>query len=80
MPPNAIFITVDVVGFYPSIQHNAGLKALHEKLKKRNDKSVPMADLLNMADCVSKNNYYGFASCIKQQISGTAIGTKFSPP
>ena len=33
-----------------------------------------------MADFVLKNNYFEFDSCIKQQISGTAIGTKFAPP
>ena len=27
--PHAKIVTVDVVGLYPSIQHDAGLKALH---------------------------------------------------
>ena len=80
VPSNAILVTVDVVGLYSSIPHDAGLKALHEKLEGRNDKSIPTADLVNMADFVLKNNYFEFDSCIKQQISGTAIGTKFAPP
>ena len=80
VPSNAILVTADVVGLYPSIPHDAGLKALHEKLEERNDKSVPTADLVNMADFVLKNNYFEFVSCIKQQISGKAIGTKFAPP
>ena len=54
--PNAILVTADVVGLYPSISHDAGLKALHEKLEERNDKSVPTADLVNMANFVLKNN------------------------
>ena len=33
-----------------------------------------------MADFVLKNNYFEFNGQIKQQISGTAIGTKFVPP
>ena len=33
-----------------------------------------------MADFVLKNNYFEFNGQIKQQISGTAIGTKFAPP
>ena len=33
-----------------------------------------------MVDFVLKNNYFEFDSCINQQISGTAIGTKFAPP
>ena len=31
-----------------------------------------------MADFVLKNNYFEFKGQIKQQISGTAIGTKFA--
>ena len=27
-----------------------------------------------------KSNCFGFYSMIKQQVSGTAIGTKFAPP
>ena len=78
--PNAILVTADVVGLYPSIPHDSGLKALYEKLEERNDKSVPTADLVNMADFVLKSNYFEFDSCIKQQISGTTIGTKFALP
>ena len=33
-----------------------------------------------MAGFVLKNNFFEFDSKIKQQISGTAIGTKFAPP
>ena len=45
--PNAILVTADVVRLYPSIPHDAGLKALHEKLEERNDKSLPTADLVS---------------------------------
>ena len=33
-----------------------------------------------MAKFVLKNNYIEFNGKVKQQILGTAIGTKFSPP
>ena len=33
-----------------------------------------------MAEFVLKNNYFKFGNKIKQQISRTTIGTKFSPP
>ena len=33
-----------------------------------------------MAKFVLKNNYFEFNGKVKQQISGTAIGTKFVPP
>ena len=29
---------------------------------------------------IAKNNYFKFNGKVKQQISGTAIGTKFAPP
>ena len=80
VPANAILVTANVIGLYPSMPHDAGLKALHEKSEERNDKSVPTADLVNMAHFVLNNNYFDFDSCIKQQISGTAIGTKFASP
>ena len=36
--------------------------------------------MIRIADFVLKNNYFEFNGQIKQQISGTAIGTKFAPP
>ena len=39
-----------------------------------------MEELLKMAEFVLKNNYFKFGNKIKQQISRTAIGTKFAPP
>ena len=35
IPENAILVTADVLGLYPSIPHEAGLKALGEVLDKR---------------------------------------------
>ena len=37
-------------------------------------------DLVKLAEFVLKNNIFKFNNEIKQQISGTAIGTKFAPP
>ena len=80
IPEDAFLVTADVVGLYPSIPHDVGLKALYEKLEERSDKKVPSADLVDMAEFVLKNNFFEFDSKVKQQISGTAIGTKFAPP
>ena len=77
---NAILVTTDVVGLYPSIPHEAGLKALREILDKGQQYTIPTSELIRMADFVLKNNYFEFNGQIKQQISGTAIGTKFAPP
>ena len=73
-------MTADVVGLYPSIPHEVGLRALREALDKRDEKTIATEELLKMAEFVLKNNYFEFGNKIKQQISGTAIGTKFAPP
>ena len=74
IPDNAILVTEDVVGLYPSIPHQAGLIALKEALDKSLSKKIPTDDLIRMAEFVLSN------SDAFQQISGTAIGTKFTPP
>ena len=80
IPDNAILVTADVVGLHPSIPHEAGLRALKEALDKQDKKCIPTEDLVKMAEFVLKNNFFEFNSKIKQQVSGTAIGTKFAPP
>ena len=35
LPGNSILVTMDVVGLYPSIPHELGLKALEEALEKK---------------------------------------------
>ena len=39
-----------------------------------------MEDFIKMAEFVSKKNYFEFNAKVKQQLSATAIGTKFAPP
>ena len=80
VPDNAILVTADVVGLYPSIPHNEGLEVLKKQLDNFYEKSIPTEDLVKMAEFVLKNNYFEFNSNVKHQISGTAIGTKFAPP
>ena len=80
IPKDSILVTEDVVGLYPSIPHEAGLKALEKDLNDCTNKKVSTEDLVKMAKFVLKNNYFEFNGKVKQQISGTAIGTKFAPP
>ena len=80
IPKDSILVTADVVGLYPSIPHEAGLKALEKALNSRTNKKVSTEHLVKMAKFVLKNNYFEFNGKVKQQISGTAIGTKFAPP
>ena len=46
---NAILLTTDVVGLYPSIPHKAGLKALENALNKRKENHIPTEKLINVA-------------------------------
>ena len=73
-------MTADAVGFYPNIPHEAGFKSLKEALDRRRKKKISTKDLVKMVEFVLKNNYFEFDSSIYQQLSGTAIGTKFAPP
>ena len=41
---------------------------------------VPTEDIIKMADFELKNNLFEFGSKFYQQISSTAIRTKFLPP
>ena len=80
VPENAILVTADEVGLYPSIPHSDGLEALSVKLEESVDKSIATEDVLQMAKFALKNNFFEFNSKIKQHVSGTVIGTKFAPP
>ena len=53
---------------------------LREALDKQDKKCIPTEDLIKMAEFVLKNNFFEFNDKIKQQVSGTTIGTKFAPP
>ena len=80
LPENVILVTADVVGLYPSTPYQVGLSTLKEALENRSVKKIPTENLIKMAEFVLKNNVFEFNSKVFQQISGTAIGTKFAPP
>ena len=73
-------VTADGVGLYPSIPHQAGIIVLKEALDKRLLKKIPTDDLIKMAEFLLSNNIFEFNSDTFQQISETAIGTKFATP
>ena len=80
IPKGTILVTADVVRLYPSIPHDGCLEILRKQYDKFKDKMVPIEDIIKMADFVVKNNLFEFDCKFYQQISGTAIGTKFAPP
>ena len=57
-PENTILVTADVVGLYPRIPHEAGLKALREVLDKREKHTIPTSELIRVADFVLKNKLF----------------------
>ena len=75
-PNDALLLIADVVGLYPSIPH----EVLREALDKRTHKETTTENLIKMAEFVLKTNLFEFDANVYQQISGTAIGTKFAPP
>ena len=79
IPENPILVTADIVGLYPSIPNKAGLQALKNTLEKRGQKHIHTEKLINMAEFVLKINFFEFNGSVKQQVSGTVIGTKCAP-
>ena len=77
---NAMLVTEDLVESYPSIPHSAGLNYLKETLQNRVNKQIPTICSVKMAKFVLSCNYFEFSEISFQQISGTAINTKFPPP
>ena len=80
LPKNPRLVTAVVVGLYPSIPHQVGLSALKKALENSSVKKIPTENLVKMAEFVLKNNLFQCNNKVFQQISGTSIGTKFTPP
>ena len=60
IPQDALLVTADVAGLYPSIPHEAGLKALKEARGKRENRNIATNDLIRMVEFVLKNHYFEF--------------------
>ena len=77
---NNTLVTADVVALYPSIPHEDGLETLRERPVKSEDLKLLVIDIVKMTEFVLKNNIFEFDKKVKQQVAGTAIGTKFATP
>ena len=80
LPEDIISWTIDVVGLYPNIPHEDGLVAMQKALDEREDKTVSTDFLIELAECVLKNNIFERNTSLYKQIRGTAIGAKMAPP
>ena len=79
LPKDSLLCTVDVVGLYPNIPHKDGLEAVEKVLEGRSDKTISTALLMDLMECVLKNNVFEHDGRIFKQNQGTAIGTKMAP-
>ena len=50
--------TIDTVGLYPKIPHEEGLIAIRKALDARNDKAISTDSLVELAECILKNNIF----------------------
>ena len=80
LPDDILLCTIDVVGLYPNIPHEEGLIALRKSLESREDKTISTDSLMDLADCVLKNNIFEHNLSFFKKLRGTAIGTKMAPP
>ena len=58
IPDNAVLVTADLVGLYPSIPLQTNLIALKEALDKRLLKKIRTDDLIKMAEFALSNNFF----------------------
>ena len=79
IPEGSILCTIDVVGLYPNIPHNEGLDAIRDALETREDKTISTESIMELAECVIKNNIFEHDNTYFKQKQGTAIGTKMAP-
>ena len=56
------------------------MAAIEEALDKRDDKSISTETLMELAECILKNNIFERNEDLYKQLGGTAIGTKMAPP
>ena len=75
-----ILRTIDVVVLYPNIPHDEGLIALRKSLESREDKTISTDSLMDLAECVLKNNIFEPNLSFFKQLRGTTIGAKMAPP
>ena len=54
IPQDAIMVTVDVIGLYTSIPHDAGLEVLRKALDNREKKKISVDDLIKMTEICFK--------------------------
>ena len=65
------------MALYLSTPHEPELEALKDTLDRIENKFISTQDLIKMDRFILQSNYFEFNEIVKQQISGTAVGTKY---
>ena len=61
-------------------KYNEGLIALRKFLESREDKTIFTDSVMDLAECVIKNNIFEHNLSFFKHLRGTTIGTKMDPP
>ena len=77
LPENSIICAIDVVGVYPIIPNEEGLRFIRNVLEKISNKNVSTDTLIELAELVLLKIIFEFNERYLKQIRGTSIGTKF---
>ena len=80
LPDDLILCTIDVVDLYPNIPHEEGLIAIRKALDTRKGETISTDSLIELVECVLKNNIFEHNKSVFKHFRGTAIGTKMTPP
>ena len=72
LPKDAILCTIDVLGLYSNIPHEDGLVAIHTALDAREDKAVLTDSLIELAECILKNNIFEHNTSFYEHFRGNA--------
>ena len=86
IPDNAILCSMDVVGLYPHVPYEEGLKSLKKILEEYGvkinfERKVVSSDhLIYLVKIILENNIFEFDSNMYRQKLGTAVETKFALP
>ena len=80
LPDDVVLCTIDVVDLYPNIPHDEGSIAMRKALGLAKDKIISTESLIELAECVLKNNIFEHNLSFYKQLRGTAIGTKMARP
>ena len=80
-PDNSFPVTIDVVGLYPNIPQQEGMRAFYKKIvdPQYRDQTVPASFLMLLLQCVLQCNIFTFDERYFLQEWGTSIGTRVAP-